>query len=73
MTTLATLVAVGLLARAPLLYYAGCVVAGGLFVYEHKLVRPHHIEKIDRAFFTCNSLIAIALLAFTLGAVAWRG
>jgi len=49
------------------LYWAGVVVAAGLFVYEHSLVSPTDLSRLDVAFFNVNGYIALILLAAVLG------
>jgi 4-hydroxybenzoate polyprenyltransferase len=43
----------------------GLGVAGvaGLLVYEHALVRPDDLERVNRAFFQVNAIISLGLLA----------
>lgn len=48
------------------LYYGGVTVATGLLIYEHRLISPHDMSKIDIAFFTVNSYVASVLFLFTL-------
>ena len=48
------------------LYWAGVLIAAGLLLYEHSLVRPGHLEKLDAAFFTMNGIISLTLFAFVL-------
>src|ERR1043166_5446533 len=48
------------------IYAAGVVVAAALLFYEHTLVRPGRIDKLDAAFFTMNGIISMAFFAFAL-------
>ena len=51
----------------PGMYYAiGVVVAAGLLFYEHTLVKPDDLSKLDAAFFTMNGIISMAFFAFAL-------
>jgi 4-hydroxybenzoate polyprenyltransferase len=43
-------------------YLAAVMLIAALLVTEHRLVRPHDMARIDLAFFTVNSLIAVVLL-----------
>lgn len=67
--SLLMLVFAGLFAKVNLLYYAGLLLVSGLFIYQHLLIDPKDFRKIRRAFFTCNSLIAVTQCLFTLGAI----
>jgi 4-hydroxybenzoate polyprenyltransferase len=49
------------------MYYAiGMIVAAALLFYEHTLVKPDDLTKLDAAFFTMNGIISMAFLAFVL-------
>lgn len=61
------LIVLGLLTPAlGWLYYVGVTVSAVLLIYEHHLVKPDDMSKIDKAFFTVNSFIASILFLFTL-------
>jgi 4-hydroxybenzoate polyprenyltransferase len=47
-------------------YALGVVVAGGLLIYEHSLVRSDDFSKLNAAFFTMNGIISIAFFVFVL-------
>ena len=47
-------------------YYAGLVVAAGILVYEHQLVRPGDLSRLDAAFFTMNGVMSVTVFAFAL-------
>ncbi len=46
------------------LAYAGIAAVGALLAYEHSLVRPHDLSKINAAFFTVNGYISLLFLLF---------
>jgi 4-hydroxybenzoate polyprenyltransferase len=60
------LVAVGFGFGAHWWYWAGCVLAAALLTYEHSLVEPGDLSKLDAAFFTMNGMISIAFFFFVL-------
>ena len=41
---------------------AGVVIVGLLLIYEHSLVKPNDLSKLNAAFFTTNGLISMLLL-----------
>ncbi len=47
-------------------YLAGVLLATGLLVYEHLLLRRYGLKRLDAAFFTTNGLLSISLFGFTL-------
>jgi 4-hydroxybenzoate polyprenyltransferase len=47
-------------------YYAGLVVAAGILAYEHRLVRPGNLSRLDAAFFTMNGVMSVTVFVFAL-------
>lgn len=47
-------------------YLAGVLIALILLLYEHALVKPHDLSKLDMAFFNMNGYISITIFVFTL-------
>ena len=47
-----------------LLYWLGVVAVAALLAYEHSLVRPGDLRRLDAAFFTVNGVISIVFLCF---------
>jgi 4-hydroxybenzoate polyprenyltransferase len=47
-------------------YFAGLVVAAGILAYEHRLVRPGDLSRLDPAFFTMNGVMSVTVLGFAL-------
>jgi 4-hydroxybenzoate polyprenyltransferase len=54
-----------------ILYFAGVVIVGGLLIYEHSLVRPDDLSKINVAFFNMNGIISIGLMVFVVADCVW--
>jgi 4-hydroxybenzoate polyprenyltransferase len=50
-------------------YWIGWVIVAGLLVYEHRLVRPGDLSRINLAFFNINSYISLTLFAAILGSL----
>jgi 4-hydroxybenzoate polyprenyltransferase len=50
--------------------WAGIVVVGALLAYEHSLVKPNDLSKLNAAFFTVNGYISILFLLFWGAAAA---
>ena len=63
------LVAAGLGLAVGALYWVGVGAVTALLVYEHLLVRPGDLRRLDAAFFTTNGVISIAFFAFVLADV----
>ncbi len=69
LTTIALLAAVGVGLHVGVLYWAGVAIVAALLFYEHTLVRPDDLRRLDAAFFTMNGVIAVAFFAFVLADV----
>ncbi len=53
--------------------WAGVVVVAALLAYEHSLVKPDDLSKLDAAFFAMNGYISISFLLFWGAAAAlWK-
>jgi 4-hydroxybenzoate polyprenyltransferase len=64
--TIPALAAFGYGAGFGVWYYAGLVVAAGILVYEHQLVRPGNLSRLDAAFFTMNGVMSVVVFSFAL-------
>ncbi|WP_411757683.1 menaquinone biosynthesis prenyltransferase MqnP [Streptomyces venezuelae] len=71
--TMALLVWYALATDAGVLLWSGLAVVAGAFVYEHTIVRPHDLSRLNRAFFTVNGVIGICLFLATLADLFSRG
>jgi len=67
--TIALLVWFGVGAGFGVAYYAGLAVAAVLLVWEHRLVHPEDLSRLDAAFFTMNGVMSIVVF---LGALVDR-
>ena len=67
--TLALLVAAGLGLDVGVLYWLGVAAVAALLGYEHSLVRPGDLRRLNAAFFTVNGVISIVFFAFVLADV----
>ncbi len=56
----------GQLAGFGALWWAGLAVTAAAFAYEHSIVRPDDLSRVNRAFFTVNGFVGIALFVFAL-------
>jgi 4-hydroxybenzoate polyprenyltransferase len=48
------------------LYLLGVLVATGLIIYEHSLVKESDLSKLNIAFFNMNGYISVTIFIFTL-------
>ena len=54
-------------------WWVGLGVVALAFGYEHSLVKPNDLSKVNRAFFTANGVVGIALFVFGLVDLLARG
>jgi 4-hydroxybenzoate polyprenyltransferase len=54
-------------------YWVGLVAVGLLLIYEHSLVNPSDLSRVNVAFFNVNSVISVVVLVASWGAVLLSG
>ncbi|WP_088833427.1 UbiA-like polyprenyltransferase [Paenibacillus tyrfis] len=64
--TAAGLISLFFLTDLSWVYLAGVLVSYALLMYEHLIVKPTDLTKLNTAFFTMNSTLSISLFVFTL-------
>jgi 4-hydroxybenzoate polyprenyltransferase len=64
--TIACLVVAGLGLPVGALYWIGVAAVAALLAYEHALVKPNDLRRLDAAFFTMNGVISVAFAAFVI-------
>jgi len=67
--TIVLLVAAGIGLGVGVLYWIGVAFVATLLAYEHTLVRPGDLRRLDAAFFTMNGVISVAFFAFVFADV----
>ncbi|WP_394433227.1 menaquinone biosynthesis prenyltransferase MqnP [Streptomyces sp. SGAir0957] len=58
---------------AGIFFWVGLVIVAGAFLYEHTIVKPHDLSRLNRAFFQVNGFIGIALFVCALLDLLVRG
>jgi 4-hydroxybenzoate polyprenyltransferase len=51
-------------------YWLGVAAVAALLLYEHSLVAPDDLSRLDAAFFTVNGVISLVFFAFVLADAA---
>jgi 4-hydroxybenzoate polyprenyltransferase len=64
--TVGLLIAVGALLDVGPVYWLGVFVVAALLVYEHSIIRPGDLRRLDMAFFAMNGIISVTFFAFVL-------
>jgi 4-hydroxybenzoate polyprenyltransferase len=68
--TVALLAAVGFGLHLSSLYWLGVAAVAALLAYEHALVRPGDLRRLNAAFFTMNGIISVVFFGFVLAEAA---
>ena len=62
----ACVVVIGFFANVHWLYWIGVAVFTGMLVYQHSLVKPNDLRKVNIAFMTANGIASIVFAAFVI-------
>ena len=64
--TVGLLGAIGLVMNLGPVYLIGVAIVAALLIYEHSLVKPNDLSKVNLAFFNVNGYISITIFVATL-------
>jgi 4-hydroxybenzoate polyprenyltransferase len=64
--TIVLLAVAGLGLPVGLFYWLGVAVVAALLAYEHSLIRPGDLRRLDLAFFTMNGIVSVTFCGFVL-------
>jgi 4-hydroxybenzoate polyprenyltransferase len=67
--TVVALLAAGQAAGLGAVYFLGVAAVLAIFIYEHAIVRPSDLSRLDVAFFNLNGYVSLVYLAATLAQV----
>ncbi len=65
------LVTVGVIHGLGTLYHSGLLVIGIVLVYEHHLVKPHDLSRVNVAFMNINGIISVVFFVATFLDIVW--
>jgi 4-hydroxybenzoate polyprenyltransferase len=54
------------------IYFTGIAALAVLLIYEHSIVRPDDLTRVNRAFFEVNAVVSIGLLVVTTVDLWWK-
>ena len=60
--TVLLLIATAFFTQCGPIAFAGIAVVAGILFWEHRIVRPHDLSRVNVAFFNLNGYISILLL-----------
>ena len=67
--TVVALIAAGRAAGLGSIYLVGVAAVTAILIYEHAIVRPSDLSRVDVAFFNLNGYVSLAYFAATLAQV----
>ncbi|GEA16450.1 MAG: 4-hydroxybenzoate polyprenyltransferase [Moorella sp. (in: firmicutes)] len=63
---------VGVLLHLGLIYFLGVLLAAVILIYEHRLVSPEDLSRLNLAFLNLNGYLSVLMFVFTFLALTWR-
>lgn len=70
--TFVLLILVGVVTGTSGWYFLAALVMGAILLYEHRIINPNDLAKVNIAFFDANMWLALVMLAGVLVDVIWR-
>ena len=64
--SLAGVIAAGIYGSFGWLYWAGILVFGGMLIYQHSIVKPNDLRRVNIAFMTANGIASVIFSIFVL-------
>jgi 4-hydroxybenzoate polyprenyltransferase len=58
--------AIGILAGFGVYYWVGSIIFAGLLAYQHMIVKPEDLSRLNLAFFTTNGVASVIFAAFNI-------
>jgi 4-hydroxybenzoate polyprenyltransferase len=69
LVTVVALIAAGWAAGLGIIYFLGVAAVVAILLYEHAIVRPSDLSRVDVAFFNLNGYVSVVYFAATLAQV----
>ena len=63
------LIAAGYMGGFNMAYWLGAAIFGGLLIYQHVLVKPHDLSKVNMAFANTNGIASILFAVFAITSI----
>jgi 4-hydroxybenzoate polyprenyltransferase len=70
--TVLALALVGGTAQAGIIYWLGLAAVSAILFWEHRIVTPNDLSRINKAFFDFNAYVSIGYFVATLADIAAR-
>ena len=53
-------------------YWAGVVLFAGMLIYQHSIVKPNDLSKVNLAFMTANGIASVVFAVFVITDLVWK-
>jgi 4-hydroxybenzoate polyprenyltransferase len=60
------IIAAAILGKFGWLYWVGVVIFSGMLIYQHSIVQPNNLKKVNLAFMTANGIASVVFAAFVI-------
>jgi 4-hydroxybenzoate polyprenyltransferase len=65
-------VGIGIMAGFGVFYWIGSIIFAGLLAYQHTLVKPEDLSRVNLAFFTTNGIASVIFAVFNITDILMR-
>jgi 4-hydroxybenzoate polyprenyltransferase len=65
--TIGFVIMAGILGKGEVLFWIGTAIFIALLIYQHLLVKPNDLSKVNLAFFTTNGIASVVFAGFVIG------
>lgn len=63
------IILIGILANFGAAYWIGAFIFAGLLAYQHMIIKPHDLSRINIAFFTTNGIASLIFAGFNIAEI----
>jgi len=67
----ACIIAAGVYGQFHMLYWIGVGVFAGMLVYQHSVVKPEDLRRVNLAFMTANGIASVVFAVFVIADLFW--
>ena len=68
-TSATFVIAAGIAGEFGWIYWCGAAFFALMLVFQHRLVKPHDLSKVNAAFFTTNGIASVIFALFVVTAI----
>ena len=65
-------IAAGIYGGFGIWYWIGVSVFAGMLIYQHSIVKPDDLRKVNGAFMTANGIASVVFAVFVIGDIFFR-